>query len=393
MRDLNEQQISDCVDRRFKLEQNLALDLLAEFDNESNGLIGPLRQMAGKALEDLLSENIPIQDFATALESLAARRGGVWSAMGDEKLLSIWQQNGWQGGIANRHKPNIALQQLQGKAQHLTASQCSDIIRLYGAVAEKWGAAPGLTGGQLDTLKERYRPGGKMVWGAHARVRAKPAQGAIPGEHKQWQMPAAVHGIDFKQAGKGQVKEMLPDQRRSINVTVFSTVKKVDNAFGLPLGADISGTTADSMFFVERFARRCRIKYDPIYQLLALATLVAARHHALLEVALTMTLNKIITYSIGFYSTLLPPGSTHTARAAIDGVFKEHERHDWNEHILAYFDQHHRRVGGYLFEGGEIDRFKKLATTGPDFMWLFTTMPPFPTKGRIRMMMGSKGLL
>ncbi len=392
MKELNEQQITACVDKRFKLEQNLALDLLAEFDKEGNGLIGPLRQMAGKALEDLLSQKIPIQDLASALKSSFRRKAGVWSAIGDEKLLSIWQQNGWDGGIADRHKPDVALQQLQQKAHSLTASQCSDVIRLYGAVAEKWGASPGLTGGQLDTLKGQYRPGGKMVWGPHARARAKPAPGAIPAEHKQWQMPAAVHGIDFKQAGKEQIKEKLPGQQRSIKVTVFSTVKKIDNAFGLPLGADISGTTADSIFFIERFARRCGIKYDPIYQLLALATLVAARHHALLEVALTMTLNKIITYSIGFYSTLLPAGSTHPAKGAIDNVFKEHENHDWNDHILAYFDQHQKRVGGYLFEGGEIDRFKKLATTGPDFMWLFTTMPPFPTKGRIRMMMGSKGL-
>lgn len=371
---LTAHQIPDLVNKRFKLEQNLALELVAEFDRESNGLIGPLRQMAKKALDDMRQQPPAVIDKACRAED----------------SLVIWGTRG-------------TLQDVSSQWQSLTAQECSDVIRLYGTVAETRTEHLRTTGAigkdqkaQLHTLKEQYRPGGKPVW-KDGRIREEPASGATPGWHKDWQMPAAVHGIDIRQAAavKMQTNVALPPragQQRFFTPTMTSTVKKIDKAFGLPVGADISGTTADSIFFIERLARLCNIPYDPLYQLVALATLVAARHHAVLESALTLTLNKIITYKIGFYESLLPSDSRHVAKSAIKSALSEHDNHDWNAHILVYFDQPEKVVGGYEFTGEHIDRFRKLATTGPDFMWLFTTMPPFPTKGRIRMMMGSKGL-
>ena len=354
--------IPGLVDKRYKLEQNLALDLIAEFDKESNGLIGPLRQMAKRALDDMQQ----------------APQDKIDKACYAENLLYIWETRG-------------SLQDVTNQWQSLGAQECSDVIRLYGAAVEELG-------GQLNTLKETYRPGGDPIW-KDGRIRSKPGPGAIPDEHTNWQIPAVVHGIDFKQAGAMKMKTNIPlppreqGQQRFFTPTMTSTVKKIDKAFGLPVGADISGTTTDSIFFIERLARRCNIPYDPLYQLLALATLVAARHHAVIESALSLTLNKIITYKIGFYNSLLPSDSKHQAKAAISSVLSEHENHDWNVHILVYFDQPERVVGGYQFEGGEINRFKELATTSQDFMWLFNTMPPYPTKVRIERLMQMKGLL
>jgi hypothetical protein len=376
VRPLNSHQILDLVDKRFKLEQNLAFDLVAEFDRESNGLIGPLKQMAKRALDDMHQEPQDVIDKACY----------------DENLLTIWGTRG-------------TLQEITNQWQSLTAQECSDVIRLYGAAVEKRtehqrenGSIGANQKAQLHTLKQQYRPGGNPIW-EDGRIRKKPGPGEIPAWHEQWQMPGVAHGIDIRQAAAMEKRTNIPlpprepGQQRFFTPTMTSTVKKIDKAFGLPVGADISGTTGDSIFFIERLARLCNIPYDPLYQLLALATLVAARHHAVLESALTLTLNNIITYKIGFYKSLLPSDSRHQAKSAIDSVLSEHDNHDWNAHILVYFDQPERVVGGYLFFGGEIDGFKKLATTSQDFMWLFSTMPPYPTKVRIDRLMRMKGLL
>lgn len=115
-----------------------------------------------------------------------------------------------------------------------------------------------------------------------------------------------------------------------------------------------------------------------------------------------MTLNKIITYSIGFYSSLYPAGNIenvyqHPARGKIKNILNKYETHGFNDHILVYFDPEKKGMeeihGGYLFDNeSEIGQFKKLATTGKDFMFLFVTFPPEPTKLRIKWMIGHYGL-
>jgi hypothetical protein len=351
--------------RRFKLEQNLAMDLLAEFDKEDNGLIGPLRTMAKCALEEIEDQPQDVVDRAC--------RG--------ENLLYLWALRG-------------SLQDVTRQWNQLNAGECSDVIRLYGAVVEKGS-------GQLDHLKAGYRPGGAPVW-EEGRIRGTPTFAGKPvPETPTWQKahqtPSTVHGIDMKQAASGLKKTNIPapttsGEQQFLKKRVTSTVKKIDHAFGLPVGADISGTTADSIFFIERFARRCGIEYDPIYQLLALATLVSARHHALLEVALTLSLNKITNYSIGFYNTLMPPGCKHSAKGAVEGALLIAETHSWNKHILAYFDQREQIFGGYECEPQDLADFERMATTDESFLWLFSTMPEYPTKGRVRMLMGKYGL-
>ncbi len=371
MQELRRVDVQTLKNQRFQLEQMLAIELVDTFNREAS-LIGPLRQMVRHALDQL--SQMPEKP--------------LMQAIGAEDKLTIWEKRG------------LSLRNIVTHADSLSAAECSDIIRLYGAAVEELGKAGG-GGGQLDTLKKTYRPGpmrdfqGKdMIWDTDRyRVRGK-KQVQIPEWQHLWEEKSHVHGIDFKQAGKGV--------ERGSSILSWSTVRKIDNAFGLPVGADISGTTADSLFFVERFARRCGIRYDPIYQLLALATLVSARHHALLEVALTMTLNKVITYSVGFYSTLYPAGDIdhlyqHPARGKIKGILNQYEKHDFNKHILVYFDPNKKGReeihGGYLFDnGGEIAKFRDLATTDKDFMWRFVTVPPEPTKVRIKRMMGHYGL-
>ena len=371
MREVRRIDVQQLKNQRYQLEQMLAIELVAIFDRDES-LIGPIRQMVKYALHQL--KQMP--------------EAPLMAAIGAEDKLTIWKNRG------------LSMRKIVDQVDGLSAAECSDIIRIYGAAVEELAKAGG-GGAQLDTLKKQYRPAlmkdfqdKDMLWDtSRYRVRGK-EQTQIPEWHHHWQEDSYVHGIDFKQAGRS----IEPGS----SILSWSTVRKIDNAFGLPVGADISGTTADSLFFTERFARRCKIRYDPIYQLLPMATLVSARHHALLEVALTMTLNKVIAYGIGFYSSLYPAGDIenlyqHPARGKIKSMLCKYEKHDFNNHMLVYFDPEKRGMeeiqGGYLFDNeGERTQFKELATTGKEFMWRFVTFPPEPTKVRIKRMMGHYGL-
>lgn len=234
MRELRRIDVQTFKNKRFQLEQMLAIELVAAFDKEAS-LLGPLKQMVSHALGQL--SQMPAEQLQNTINA--------------EDKLTIWEKRG------------LSLEQIVNHTSRLSAAECSDIIRLYSAAVEELGKAE-VGGKQLDTLKKQYRPNPMkdfqdkdMIWDTQRyRVRGK-KQTQIPEWHSLWQNESCVHGIDFKQAGKGV--------ESGSSILSWSTVRKIDNAFGLPVGADISGTTADSLFFIERFARRCKIRYDPIY--------------------------------------------------------------------------------------------------------------------------------
>ena len=379
---INNITIETLKERRFVKEQSLALELLDVFNNVQYGLIGALRNMADNAL------SLMLEAPGGLMESI-----GVVAGTNAEQYLAIWgdtQVTGPNGNLRIKKMENI-----RRNINSLTASQCSDIIRLYGAVVEEWGKrakVPKARMTQQNELKKQYRPDldqGTMIWDDAHRVReSRPKGYKAPGLEKAFTSPTPVSGIDLKYATATDMQYNIGG--KSVRGISMSTVLKIDKAFGLPVGADISGTTADSIFFIERFMRRCNMRYDPIFQLLALATLVSHRHHALLEVALTMTLNNKITgvtYSIGFFKTLLPPMSRDSlygnAYAKIRNVLEYYEKEVQHFNILVYFDPVGKLIGGYNIEQNELTKFKELAATGKTFMWRWATMPGFPTKLRI----------
>lgn len=226
----------------------------------------------------------------------------------DERSLAIWKKFGTEPG-------SEGLRQMSA-ATHLSVFDISDIVRLYGACIEQLAKHPWFGSDfkpEFDKKEEYRRSIGvatrQTAWG-YRRDRGKPKDPMTVSTDKAgaslrgWQAPdipslnASIQpmlkrGIDLKQA------------------TGYSTVKKIEDLFGLPLCADISGTTADSIYFVEKFCAKCNIPYDPAYQMLPLASIVRARHHALLEVALTLSSHGIVNYHIGFYTTSEPAASTH----------------------------------------------------------------------------------
>ena len=334
-------------------EIELAWDLRDIF-NTNEKLIGPLRQLASFALDELD----------------ALRRG---SFEGHQVLSSAWT-----GEVkVSKNKALVKYQNLSNMINNIpsfSAEECSDVIRLYGEVVEKGAKkyadqkkASGIVPpppqlkafADLNQEKSLMRRGGDPVWKVD-RQRDRTAPEA----------PAHVppHIYEFTQSLKGGISVSTLKET--------STVLKINRVFGLMDAADISGTTTDSIFFIRRYAKLFQQQFnrypglagaldDPIYHLLALATLVAGGHHSLLESAISLTLNRHITgivYKIGFYTSLLPGNSVHAAKGAIFGKLSSAEYNIRNRLMLAYYDGPQPR-GCYLYakQGKERFDFMRLA--------------------------------
>jgi hypothetical protein len=146
-----------------------------------------------------------------------------------------------------------------------------------------------------------------------------------------------------------------------------SVVRAIDRTFGLPEGADISGTTADSIFGMESIlyleAQGKTIstqkeasklndlgwsqKYPGEVILLPLITMVKHGHHALLECALTFMLTGYIdAYHIGKYTSLWPKGS---GGGPLLTLLKKYEDSPSNMRIIIERDKMGFVTGGWLF--------------------------------------------
>jgi hypothetical protein len=147
-----------------------------------------------------------------------------------------------------------------------------------------------------------------------------------------------------------------------------SVVRAIDRTFGLPEGADISGTTADSIFGMESVLylqaqgktistqresvelddRGWSMKYPGVVILLPLITMVKHGHHALLECALTFMLTGYIdAYHIGKYTSLWPKGSAQSG--PIWDLLKEYEDSPANMRIIIERNEKGFVTGGWLF--------------------------------------------
>ncbi len=355
-------------------EIELVWALLAVF-NTNQELMGPLRQMASLCIDELI----------------VLRRG---SPEGNRAVARAWQ------GEVGKNKALIKYKTLTGllnSVPTLDAQECSDVIRLYGEVVEK---AQGIYAGmdhspkgfmgqqqnplekydQLNAQKSEKRVGGNNIWGpGRSRTRGN---GALPGH--------------FDSSAKAFINSMKGGISGS-KLNDASTVLKVDRVFGLMEAADISGTTTDSIFFIQRYAQLFESQFghlhhltgdltDPIYQLLALATLVSGGHHSLLESALSLTLNSQITgieYRIGVYSSLLPRNSHHPGRAALLNTLRLYENNHRNRKFFAYY-QGNQIHGCLLYQGMEEIAFAALTKADARLLNVFRILPsPWPDKNAV----------
>ncbi len=357
---LNNFEIKGIAISRAILETSLAKRMYAVFD--SRPLIGTLREFVGLAIEQIvalgLTSSVRVVAYTAALkiagDKLAVWRGREPSLFNLKKVLA--EQNTW------------------------SAADCSDLIRLFGGFIELESLQKsGEVGRDVDKFRMAQRPGDNIWDPKKYRVRDR---GGFTAD------AAAPHTAASRQA-------MLVSRRdpkgfagiTKTGLASISTVKKIDFVFGLPEGCDISGTTADSIFFfrhVNAFIQGLPSgvipeNLVPIIQLLPVATMVSQAHHTLLECALTLTLNGIIKYSIGFYTTLMPPG---LQSADLRAAFQTYENHPQNKHVLCYRDpQAPGGLGGRVYtDPSALQRFRYEATVGFPFMTDFVNVGPNPTK-------------
>lgn len=163
------------------------------------------------------------------------------------------------------------------------------------------------------------------------------------------------------------------------------TCGKMDQVFGLMAGATISGTTADNIFFIKRFASP---KMDPIFFLLPAATIVSGGHHSLLEVALPLMLNGINDYTVGLYSTLFPRGSeiksAPAGAARIRSTLRSAEDDSTNHLMLLHYSGN-TPAGCILYES-RLSQDKQMwgrMQTGTVLMQLFKSLAPYPNRGAL----------
>lgn len=201
--------------------------------------------------------------------------------------------------------------------------QCGEIVRLFAGLCDELGksAPKALSKLQLAkvdakgtvsplvelshfcSLRGAYRTTewGEYAFDATRRTRDK----ANPGTFNTSAEPSKTIGTTLG---------IAHDVKTGITIWTLkagSVTRVLDKLLGLPEGADISGTTADTIFAVESLLNMLYgtdvMKRDSNLLLFPMAAIVSGYHHTILEVALVLALNHITPgYIIGAYQTMLP---------------------------------------------------------------------------------------
>jgi hypothetical protein len=384
------------IQEKQQLEVMLAWDLLETF-NTAPELIGPLRVAAEAALREML--DMPSSAVLAAINA-------------EKKIMQLLhthlpnRMRGTHGNLNAIKNPGDAeirvsdLETLASRIDLIDAQYCSDIVRLYGTAVEN------LPDKTQNTLKDSHRIGGLDNWnqlgksntiGSHGRHRrVDPTTANAIAETRQAfsdtsryysgrpdliaQGHAALneeHAATMSRLGIGGVQDFLISQgggQAIFKLAETSSVARLDRIFGLVEAADISGTTADTIYFLNRFLS------DPVFYLLPLATIVAGGHHSLVEVALPLSLNGFIDYHIGYYQSLLPLRPTNTVGRgfqAIRAALAAAESSSMNRHMMVFYAGPNK-VAGCILSGLGDGRYRSFAS-GRAALQMARSAPAWPT--------------
>jgi hypothetical protein len=342
---------------RGVLETELARSMYNVFN--SPPLIDRLRDLCGLAIEQIVG-------FGTlGTVETAVRYTGALQEAG--KNLAVWR---------GRASNIMSLKHVLAEKDTWSAADCSDLIRLFGGVIESEELQKAKqVGADVASFEKAQRVDERgQIWGPH---RARDKKGFKEVAESPHTAAGRAAMLKFRRDPEGFSGIQIT------GLTKESTVKKIDFVFGLPEGCDISGTTADSIFFIrhvnkfiEGLPEMISPELVPVVQLLPVATMVSQAHHTLLECALTLTLNHIFRYSVGFYTTLMP---FHTESQVLKPIFEAFEKDARNKHVLCYREP--RGVTATMYaDPSEVRKFKEASKVGMEFMLNFASMPWPPTK-------------
>lgn len=268
----------------------------------------------------------------------------------------------------------------------LTPAECGDIMRLFSTVAEEIDNYDQKVKTESEKLSLNlgiYRGQEKLAdFGGYVNLRGayRTAWGPVP-------FARTRRTRDLVEL-KLEAKEILDRLQGDLEGTVTgitrwklkagSTVGSMDQLFGLPKGADISGTTADATYALETLMNIIYAKEinqalqtkkiwieAPYIMLLPLVSMVSQYHHTILECALTLTTLDYIKYAIGFYTTLHP----NMREVKKGGVAKElydilekYEQDRRNLHMLVFDSKFGGEMGVKMETEEEIQKYKAFVT-------------------------------
>jgi hypothetical protein len=350
-------QIGELIKDKYSLELKLARELLALFDDESQGIIGELRHICRQS--------------ATLLDLVYCSNPSSFRENHDNDLKKY--------NCFKKHQiTSWDMQAIARKALSFSASDCADFIRVYGEVFEKNPSYMGaVTGHIINEQRKEPQKGGKEHWdrkGLRDRDFAKKddVQSFI---HAQLKQEGGEHGI---------LRWVQLDR---------DTCGKLDKIFGLCPGATISGTTTDNIFFFDKFSRG---GIDPLMYLLPIAAIVGNGHHTMIECALPLTLNNKMDYVVGLYSTLLPKPPSSGVRSeamvkasrAIEGILNTYEADNYNHLMLIYYTGQGAILGAYLFDkDSDRDKWTRFARSSKAMMDFTKSINPYPSEHWIKNLM------
>ena len=366
----DEQEIITLAMQRANLEMDLARALYNFFNSPPQ--ITYLRNLLDTAITSFVA------DLGGAHRNFAQRNIFEVAVKKAGKKLDAFKRRGLNSNVAN-------LELLLQEKNNWTAADCSDLICLFGELVENKmlkgnygyeGISP-----TLNDQKAGWRPELHFDKAHRARLRDAEYESAQSAPHVG-AAHAVMAALRRDEAGFAGMERTMLNRSRS-------TVFKIDFVYGLPEGCDISGTTADSLFFHYYLEPFCTITDVPpwmfeILHLLPIATMVYQAHHTLLECALTISLNRRtgVEYSVGKYSTLL-----NTPVGGLNAILNSYENDYTNHRMLCYFRPGTYRVKANYYDSWlEWDEFHRISTFRNDqfLMTKFMTAPVPVTQGVLR---------
>lgn len=348
-------------------------------DGPTIDLLCRTRQIAEQRLAQRLYEAFSTGDALRNLQTVGARVVQEMIQYPDEPLKKVLGE--CQILDIFKVKRFASLEAILAKSRALTPSDIADIIYICG----EWVLAGGGTRGgswAANEVQGAYKVGvtteKPVKNGAGWADRyASEAQRAVwkqePGGRYRGTWTAPMEAHIATRLGPASTPGIAG--KRSLE---GSTVLKLDRLFGLLRGADISGSTAEGASILERWGSDI---LHSAYYLLPLATLVYNGHHTLLEVALTLSLNRIIDYHIGFYTTLLPDG----APAELDAVATAlADAESETSHFVVFFENS-QPAGCLLFDQTWEKSTLRQSRFGRavDMLALAQQLPNFPSRGDV----------
>ena len=367
--ELTREVAAEVMEKKQRNEQQLAGALLAEFNSHVE-LLRPLQRVAASAISEivLLSRSNDTEIARFTEKSIA----------GESFIPSLKVGGPWEGGITDAR----GLARILAHVNSMSAQQCADIMRLYGSVVDGVATmSPEYK--KLQRAKDDLRAGltslsatQEQVWNqddashSYGRRRAR-LDPKLSGEQAWLELREHMYVSSFQRTlmemGGGIKTVMLKND---------STVGRFERYYGLAMGADVSGTTSDTLWVLERFLGQ---SYDPIFNLLPVATIVTAAHHTLLEVGLAMSVSHKIMYRVGEYSTLMPD-TTHPAAPSLRDLLARFEQSPDNSLLGCWYSTPRELGGCYQFAREE---FVHVRNNSLFAVHRLAKRPTFPTKSEL----------